>query len=456
MALRIHNTMGGEKQDFEPREPGRVGLYVCGVTVYDSCHVGHGRALVAFDVIARCLEMFGYELNYVRNITDIDDKIIERSRHLGCSWRDLTKRCSAQMREQCRQLGLREPDHEPLATSHIDDIIALIERLLNAGCAYRADNGDVYYSVASFADYGKLSGRDLSEQRAGVRVEVDAAKHDGADFALWKSAVAEVGWDSPWGRGRPGWHIECSAMAMRYLGESFDIHGGGADLIFPHHENEIAQSEAATCRPYAKYWLHAGAVRVDSEKMSKSVGNFVTLEEAIGDSPETLRYYLLSSHYRSPVEYDAQSLPQAKAALRRFYQALRAAPDQAALALDREEPGVARFFESLEDDFNAPAALAAMHDMARELNRCAESDKRRLAGLLRGMGAALNILGDDAEDFLRGAERVDDAEIEALVLERRRLRDAGDYDGADRIRNQLEAQGVILEDGGERTLWRRD
>ncbi len=465
MGLRIHDSMSRRTEEFRPLVPGRIGMYVCGITVYDYCHIGHARLLVAFDVVARYLRASGWQLEYVRNITDIDDKIIRRAAENAEPVDALTARMIEAMHADERALGNLAPDREPRATAHIDDILALVERLVASGHAYRAANGDVYYRVARFADYGKLSGRNPEELLAGARVEVDENKEDPRDFVLWKAAKpGEPAWDSPWGAGRPGWHIECSAMSMRCLGENFDIHGGGPDLIFPHHENEIAQSEAATGRCFANYWMHVGPLRVDDEKMSKSLGNFFTIRDVLQrHQPEVLRFLLLASHYRSPINYAESSLHSARQALERFYAALRGFGDVAALA-PRAMAGsehLERFCAAMDDDFNTPAALAVMHDLARELNAVTRggdaTHARTLAGQLRGLGAILGLLGDDPQAFRRGGEASgDDARIDALVAERSEAKRLRDFVRADAIRAQLQEQGIVLEDTRDGSIWRRE
>jgi cysteinyl-tRNA synthetase len=463
MALRIHNTLTRRVEDFVPLVPGRVGMYVCGITVYDYCHLGHARLLVCFDVIARYLRARGWAVDYVRNITDIDDKILRRAAENGEPFEAVTARFIDAMHDDERALGNLAPDHEPRATAHIGEILDITRRLVDAGYAYAAANGDVYYRVARFADYGKLSGRNPDELLAGARVEVDEAKEDPRDFVLWKAAKpGEPSWPSAWGPGRPGWHIECSAMSMKCLGETFDIHGGGPDLVFPHHENEIAQSEACTGREFARLWMHCGALRIDGEKMSKSLGNFFTIREVLAKyRAEAVRYLLIASHYRSPINYSEDSLKGAEAALERFYAALRdygevPALDAAALA---RAPRWERFVGAMDEDFNTPEALAVLFDLARELNTAARSDPqgaRALAAELKGLGAIFGILQDDPLHFRRGGgAEEDDAAIEALVAERSAAKQARDFARADAIRAQLAARGVVLEDTRNGTLWRR-
>lgn len=463
--LHIYDSLTRRKAPFTPIEPGKVRMYVCGMTVYDLCHLGHARVLVAFDVVYRYLKRSGYQVTYVRNITDIDDKIIRRAQQNGEPIDALTERFIAAMHEDAAALGILPPTDEPRATAHIPEILAMVERLIDKGHAYAADNGDVYFAVSSFPGYGKLSGKDPEGLRAGARVEVDEAKRDPLDFALWKGAKpGEPAWDSPWGRGRPGWHIECSAMSTCCLGNHFDIHGGGADLQFPHHENEIAQSEGATGEPFVEFWMHNGFVRVNEEKMSKSLGNFFTLREILTRyRPEEVRYFILTSHYRSPLNYDDEHLNNARAALTRLYTALRGLPPvaartplPAAAASFRE-----RFDAAMDDDFNTPEALAVLFDLAREVNRLRIDDAPAAAALgreLRGLGAVLGLLGQDADDYLRAGAGVGDptdAEIDALIRRRAEARKARDFAEADRIRDELQAAGILLEDGAGGTGWRR-
>jgi len=465
MALRIHNTLSRRVEDFVPLVPGHIGIYVCGMTVYDYCHLGHARLLVGFDAITRYLRFRGWEVRYVRNITDIDDKILARAAERNEPFTALTGRFIDAMHADERALGNLAPDLEPRATTHIDDIVALIATLVDKGFAYVAANGDVYYRVMRFPGYGKLSGKNPEELIAGARVEVGEQKEDPRDFALWKAAKpGEASWPSPWGEGRPGWHIECSAMSMRCLGETFDIHGGGPDLVFPHHENEIAQSEAATGQCFARYWMHVGPLRVDNEKMSKSLGNFFTIRDVLQQHhPEVVRYLLLSSHYRSAINYSAQSLQTAHAALSRFYASLRdfgevPPASQDALAAS---PYVARFIEAMDEDFNTPVALAAMYELVRELNAASRDDAPRAAALaaeLKALGRVLGILQEDPLSFRRGGETAaaEEAEIDALVAERLEARRRRDFARADEIRAVLARRGVVIEDTREGSVWRRD
>jgi cysteinyl-tRNA synthetase len=458
--LHVYNDLTRSKQPFEPLEPGRVSMYVCGMTVYDLCHLGHARVLVVFDVIARYLRALDYDVTYVRNITDIDDKIINRANERGEPFSDLTARFIHAMHEDAAALGVQPPDQEPRATEHLAEIVAMIERLIDRGHAYPADNGDVYYDVRSFPDYGRLSGKSIDDLQAGARVEPDDAKRAPLDFALWKAAKpGEPSWPSPWGDGRPGWHIECSAMSTEALGDSFDIHGGGADLTFPHHENEIAQSEGATGQPFVRYWLHNGFVRINDEKMSKSLGNFFTVREILQRyRPEEVRYFILTSQYRSPLNYGDEQLDNARAALTRFYTALRGLGVSEPA---KDQPAETKFHAAMEDDFNTPEALAAMFELVREINRVRADDPdlaAALGALLRRLGDLLGLLQDDPEQFLQGAgtnDQMDDESIEALIRQRIAAKQARDWSAADEIRDRLKNAGVILEDSPAGTTWRR-
>ncbi|MEH6467333.1 MAG: cysteine--tRNA ligase [Porticoccus sp.] len=469
MTLHIYNTLTRQKEVFKPINPGKISMYVCGITVYDYCHIGHARVLVAFDVITRFLRSQGWDVNYVRNITDIDDKILNRADENGELYSDLTQRMIDAMHEDEQELGILPPDIEPRATAHMDDILTMVQILVDNHYAYATDNGDVYYRISRFPEYGKLSNRNPDDLLAGARVEVGDIKKDPRDFALWKGAKpGEVSWESPWGPGRPGWHIECSAMSTCCLGDTFDIHGGGPDLPFPHHENEIAQSEAATGKKYVNYWMHAGAVRVDDEKMSKSLGNFFTIREVLKKyHPEVVRYFLLSSHYRSPISYSEDNLMEAKGGLERFYTALRpfASIPAASLGDLKGTEYYQRFVDSMNDDFNSREALAVMYDLVREINTVAKTDIKQaevLVAELKGMGAVLDILGTDPEAFMQGSSLIDsgnnlEAEhIEALIADRVAAKKARDFSRADEIRDELLSQGVVLEDSREGTTWRRE
>ena len=487
MALMIYNTLTRKKEKFKPIEPGKVRMYVCGMTVYDYCHLGHARVLVAFDVIVRYLRARNYDVKYVRNITDIDDKILKRAAEhpeLYKTYTDLTDKFIHEMHVDEAKLGVMRPDKEPRATQHIGDIITLIEKLVAKGYAYQADNGDVYYAVGKFEGYGKLSGKNPEELLAGARIEVDEAKRDPRDFALWKSAKAheEAVWNSPWGSGRPGWHIECSAMSGCCLGETFDIHGGGPDLKFPHHENEIAQSEAATGKPYVNYWMHAGAVRVDGEKMSKSLGNFFTIREILDQyDPEVVRFLLISSHYRSSIDYSQDSLQEARSGLDRLYTALRPYADVAAASPQQLESSeyYQRFVAAMDDDFNTREALAAMYELARAINSVSTREAgEQLAAQLKGLGAALGLLLQNPEEYWKkprsvtlsvdslvmttsiGSPTISNAlteeQIITLIEQRSESKLSKNFARADEIRKQLLEQGVVLEDGKDgKTIWRR-
>ncbi|MCH4562758.1 cysteine--tRNA ligase [Halomonas sp. EGI 63088] len=466
--MQIYNTLTRRKEAFTPIEPGRIRMYVCGMTVYDYCHLGHARVMVAFDVITRYLRWRGFDVTYVRNITDIDDKILRRADENGESIDSLTERMIAAMHEDEARLFVLRPDHEPRATGHIGEIVAMIETLIAKDYAYAAYNGDVYYRVRRFEGYGKLNNRDLDEMRAGARVEVDEHKEDPLDFVLWKAAKpGEASWPSPWGEGRPGWHIECSAMSTCCLGETFDIHGGGPDLTFPHHENEIAQSEAATGKPYVNTWMHAGAVRVDQEKMSKSLGNFFTIREVLEvHDPEVVRYLLVASHYRSPINYAPESLSEARKSLERFYNSLEGVSLEG-LALEdtaAAEDGVdgrfeARFTAAMDDDFNTAEALSVLFDLARELNRAkkeAPGQAPALAHELKRLGGVLGLLTQDPTAFLQagaGELPLSEDEIEARIAARAEAKKAKDFATADGIRDELAALGIILKDAREGTTW---
>lgn len=458
MALSIYNTLSKTKEVFTPLEGNKVRMYVCGMTVYDFCHLGHGRSMVAFDVITRWLRHSGYELTYVRNITDIDDKIINRANDNGEAFEALTERMIAAMHEDEARLNILKPNMEPRATEHIAGMHSMIQTLIDKGYAYAAGNGDVYYRVGKFVGYGKLSRRRIEDLRIGARIAPDEAKQDPLDFVLWKAAKpGEPSWPSPWGDGRPGWHIECSVMSTCCLGDTFDIHGGGNDLEFPHHENEIAQSEAATGKPYAKAWLHCGMITINGEKMSKSSGNFFTIREVLEKyHPEVVRYLLIGSHYRSPINYSEDNLREAKAALERFYNALKGLPAVAPAAAD---DFVARFTVAMDDDFNTAGACSVLFELAREVNRLRDTDlpaAAALAARLKSLAALLGVLQLEPDEFLRGdvGGRVDVQAIEALIEARLLARSNKDWAGSDQIRDQLAALGVVLEDSKGVTSWR--
>jgi cysteinyl-tRNA synthetase len=461
--LKIHNSLTGEKEEFKPLRPNEVRMYVCGMTNYDYIHVGHARMLTVFDLIQRYLRSLGYAVTYARNVTDIDDKIIERSAANGENWADLSRRFTAAMHEDCAILGLQAPDLEPRATEYIGPIIAMTQTLIDKGYAYAAVNGDVMYSVRKFPHYGRLSGKKIDDLRAGSRIQVDEAKLDPLDFVLWKQAKpGEPSWPSPWGEGRPGWHIECSAMSTKLLGGYFDIHGGGEDLKFPHHENEIAQSCAACDTPFVHVWMHNGFVRVNDEKMSKSLGNFFTVREVLKTlrDPEVLRFFLLSSHYRGPINYSSVQLAQADETLLGLYRALK---DAGASAQPVDAAWMERFRGAMDDDFNTPEALAAMQGVARELNQAkAAANLAKTVGAaatLRAMGAVLGVLQQDPDTYLKrsvGAKAMSDTDVEALLAARHAARAAKNFAESDRIREQLTAAGILLEDKpGGITQWRR-
>ncbi|WP_220718341.1 cysteine--tRNA ligase [Agarivorans litoreus] len=457
--LQIYNTLTRKKQAFKPLVEGKVGMYVCGVTIYDYCHIGHARTFVAFDTVARYLRWSGYELNFVRNITDVDDKIIKRAAENGESCDALTERFTKAMHADFDALNMLRPDIEPRVTTHMPEIIEVIEKLIANGHAYVADSGDVLFEVSTFADYGKLSLQNLEMLQAGARVEVEEDKRNPLDFVLWKSAKpGEPMWDSPWGKGRPGWHIECSAMNMKHLGDVFDIHGGGSDLAFPHHENEIAQSCCAHKTNYVNYWMHSGMVQVNKEKMSKSLGNFFTIKDVLEVyDPETVRYFLLSGHYRSQLNYSEDNLKQSRSALERLYTALRGielvAVDEQVAAAYREP-----FKAAMDDDFNTPEALPVLFELAKEINRVKESNAMlagQYASLLIELSAVLGILTQNVETFLQGEHDSEVAEIEALIAARNQARADKDWAAADIARNRLTEMGIVLEDGAAGTTWRK-
>ncbi len=459
MSLRIHNSLTREIAPFQPLEDGHVRMYVCGMTVYDLCHLGHARSMVAFDVVQRWLKASGYRVTYVRNITDIDDKIIRRALENGETVRGLTDRMIDALHQDADALGIERPTHEPRATDYVPQMLSMIGRLQDKGLAYQAGNGDVNYAVRKFDGYGKLSGKSLDELQAGERVAVDEGKQDPLDFVLWKSAKPsepeDAKWDSAYGRGRPGWHIECSAMGCSLLGESFDIHGGGADLTFPHHENEIAQSEGATGKPFAQVWMHNGFINVDNEKMSKSLGNFFTIRDVLkAFDAETVRFFVVRTHYRSPLNYSDVHLQDARGALRRLYTALDAVP-AADVTLDWANPYAARFKAAMDEDFGTPEAVAVLFELAGEVNRTRSGE---LAGLLKALGGVLGLLQQAPKAFLQGgaaAGGLDEAAIQAQIDARAGAKKARDFATADRIRAELAAQGIELKDGPQGTTWVR-
>ena len=454
MTLRIYNTLTRALEDFSPLEPGHVRMYVCGMTVYDLCHVGHARANVAFDVVQRWLKASGFRVTFVRNITDIDDKIIRRSVENGESVRSLTGRMIAEMYRDFDALGIERPTHDPRATDYVPQMLDIVRKLQDKGLAYRAESGDVNFAVRRFPGYGKLSGKSLDELHAGERVAVLEGKDDPLDFVLWKSAKpeepADAQWESDYGRGRPGWHIECSAMSCALLGNTFDIHGGGADLQFPHHENEIAQSEGANGVPLAKLWMHNGFVNIDNEKMSKSLGNFFTIREVLEKfDAETIRFFILRAHYRSPLNYSDVHLEDARGALRRLYTALDSVAP-AALQVDWNDPYAARFRVAMDNDFGTPDAVAVLFELAAEANRTRSAER---TGLLKALGATLGVLQGDPKAFLRAGAALDEATIQQKIEARAAAKKAKDFAEADRIRKELLEQGVVLKDSPTGTTW---
>jgi len=459
--LHIHNSLTKQKERFTPIEPGKVKLYVCGMTVYDFCHVGHARVMVVFDVVTRYLRASGYDVTYIRNITDIDDKIIARANENNETIQALTEQFITEMHRDADALGVERPTAEPKATEAISEMLAMIETLIDKGLAYAADNGDVYYDVSEFPDYGKLSGRNIEELRAGERVAVNESKQDPMDFVLWKGAKPEEpSWDSPWGKGRPGWHIECSAMSADSLGKQFDIHGGGQDLQFPHHENEIAQSEGAHGCQYVNYWMHNGFVRIADEKMSKSLGNFFTVREVLEQyDAEVVRYFILTSHYRSPLNYSEEQLDQAKNTLTKFYSALRYVEIDSALDWQQDTEFAQRFKTAMDDDFNTALALSVMSDVRQVLNKPQVQEKAEqknyYASLLVSFGRVLGLFQQTADTFLAGASDDDVTEIEDLINQRNQARVDKDWTKADQVRDKLTAMGIILEDAAGKTSWRR-
>ena len=467
--LSLYNTLTRSKQEFTPINPQQVRMYVCGMTVYDYCHLGHARVMIVFDLVARWLRELGYQLDYVRNITDIDDKIIARANERGISITELTDYYIQAMHEDAAALGVLPPDHEPRATQYIPQMIAMIEDIIANNKAYMADNGDVFYAVREYPQYGQLSGKSLDDLRAGERVDVDGHKRDPLDFVLWKSAKPhEPAWDSPWGRGRPGWHIECSAMSKALLGKNFDIHGGGADLQFPHHENEIAQSCGAEKKgcceehnhfaSHVKYWLHNGFIRVDNEKMSKSLGNFFTIREVLQKyDAEVVRFFILRAHYRSPLNYSDAHLNDAKGALTRLYTALKnTSAAEVAIYADLNDY-TRRFYAAMNDDFATVEAVAVLFELANEINKTHDAE---LAGCLKELAGLLGLLQRDPAAFLQGevgetVQGLDNATIEALIASRQQARAERNWAESDRIRDELTAAGIVLEDGASGTSWRR-
>ncbi len=457
--LKLYNSLTRQKEEFKPLQPGKIGMYVCGITIYDLCHIGHGRTFVAFDMIVRYLRYSGYEVNFQRNITDVDDKIIKRAAENNETCESLTGRLIGEMHRDFDALNMKRPDFEPRATQHMSEIIDMIEKLIENEHAYVSDNGDVLFIVSSFPEYGRLSGQNIEQLQAGARVEVEDTKRDPMDFVLWKmSKPGEPTWGSPWGPGRPGWHIECSAMNSKHLGQHFDIHGGGSDLQFPHHENEIAQSCCAHDTPYVNYWMHTGMVMIDKEKMSKSLNNFFTIRDVLKHyDATTIRYFLLSGHYRSQLNYSEDNLKQAKSALERLYTSLRGL-DLTVDAAGAEE-FVAKFKLAMDDDFNTPEAYSVLFEMVREINRLKGSNIKQASALgvkLKDLTEVLGLLEQDVDTFFKGEGNDDEvAQIEALIVERNRARAEKDWPAADVARDGLNTLGVILEDGPEGTTWRK-
>jgi cysteinyl-tRNA synthetase len=451
--LKIYNTLTRNKETFTPIQSNQVRMYVCGMTVYDYCHLGHARVMVVFDLVSRWFRTSDYAVTYVRNITDVDDKIINRANENNETIAELTQRFIDAMDEDAAKLGVIRPDNEPRATAHIDAMVEMIQTLVERGSAYTADNGDVFYAVRSFDGYGKLSGKSLDDLRAGERVEVDTFKRDPLDFVLWKSVKPnEPHWDSPWGAGRPGWHIECSAMSAKHLGEHFDIHGGGQDLQFPHHENEIAQSEAAHNCQMANYWMHNGFVRVDDEKMSKSLGNFFTIRTVLEQyDPEVVRFFILRAHYRSPLNYSDKHLDDAKAALTRLYNALRDV-ETTSDAIDWSHPEALRFKAAMDDDFNTPEAIAVLFDLANEVNT---NKATEAANLLKNLAGVIGLLAQGTDAFMQGEAANIVLDIDGLIKARIDAKAAKNYAEADRIRQELADSGIALEDTPQGTTWRK-
>jgi len=455
--MKIFNTLSGQKEEFRPIETNTVRMYICGMTVYDDTHIGHARTFLSFDLIVRYLRSIDYEVSYVRNITDVDDKIISRAKQLNLSPSELTQKYIDSMHEDFESLGMIKPDLEPRATDNISSIISLIETLIKKGHAYESES-DVYFSVESFDSYGKLSGRNLDDMLSGARVDIDLDKKNPSDFVLWKKDTEGLKWDSPWGPGRPGWHIECSAMSMDALGETFDIHGGGSDLKFPHHENEIAQSECVTGKEFAKLWMHTGSLRIDSEKMSKSLGNFITVKEALGsNSPEVLRFFLISSHYRSPLNYSNESIDEARNALDRLYNSIKDLNYKNADYIKSEFTD--RFHNAMKDDFNTPLAISILFEIAKEVNSFKKEEKNEeansLARELYNLSRIIGLLEEDPKKYFQTGISVSDEDIQNLISKRNQARLNKDFDLSDKIRDDLLDMGITLEDKDTGTIWRK-
>jgi cysteinyl-tRNA synthetase len=455
--VKIFNTLSGKKDEFEPLENNKVRMYVCGMTVYDDTHIGHARTFVSFDIIVRYLRSAGYEVQYIRNITDVDDKILERSKELGMTPFELSDKYIQSMNQDFSTLKMIEPDSEPRATDNIESIISLIKKLIEKEHAYVGDS-DVYFSTESFESYGKLSRRNLEDMLAGARVDVDPSKRNPADFVLWKKDTDGLKWDSPWGEGRPGWHIECSAMSMDALGETFDIHGGGSDLKFPHHENEIAQSECVTGKDFAKLWMHTGPLRIDKEKMSKSLKNFITIKDAVkNSSPEALRFFLISSHYRSPLNYSEEGIEEAKNSLDRLYNSLKDLEFQHLPLVESRYSQ--KFHNAMEDDFNSPAAISVLFEMARNINTCKKDndidEASKLSKELVTLSCSLGIIQDNPEEYFTDGIALTDQEVNVYITRRNQARAEKDFQLSDNIRDQLLEKGIALEDKASGTVWKK-
>jgi len=455
MTIKFYNSLTNQKEEFTPIRPGEVGMYVCGMTVYDNCHLGHARAMMAFDILVRYFQYQDYKVNFVRNITDIDDKIIERAADNKEPIEDLTNRTISSMHEDFARLGLELPATEPRATDHIAGMIEMISQLIEKGHAYHSEGGDVFFAVRTFAEYGKLSNKNIDDLNPGSRVAEDESKKDPLDFVLWKSTKPnEPSWDSPWGPGRPGWHIECSVMSFENLGQHFDIHGGGPDLLFPHHENEIAQSECASGHKFANYWLHSGLLKINGEKMSKSLGNFAMLKDLFKSyHPEVIRYYLISSHYRSSLNFDNESLDQARAALTRLYQALALSLDG---VMERHQDSIEEFAHSMNDDLNTPEALSILFGLAKLVNNSAsEKEQGMYVSTMKELSQVLGLLNETPEVFLQYGAGLTEEEISAQIQQRNEARNSKDFQKADQIRDDLAAQGILLDDSSKGTTWKK-
>jgi len=455
--LRIFNTLSGKKEAFKPIDENSVRMYICGMTVYDDTHIGHARTFLSFDLIVRYLRNIGFKVTYVRNITDVDDKIISRAKELNLDPTDLVQKYINSMQEDFESLGMINPDLEPRATENINSIISLIETLIDKGHAYEGDS-DVYFSVESFKSYGKLSGRNLEDMLAGARVDIDVDKKNPSDFVLWKKDTEGIKWDSPWGLGRPGWHIECSAMSIDALGETFDIHGGGSDLKFPHHENEIAQSECVTGKDFAKIWMHTGSLRIDKEKMSKSLGNFVTVKESLENhSPEVLRLFLISSHYRSPLNYSDESIEEAKSSLDRLYNSIEDLEYLSKESVKSEYSD--KFHNAMQDDFNTPSAISVLFEIARQVNSLKKDNEideaTKLASELYNLSSILGLLQQDPNDYFRDGINISESQIQSLIDKRNKARAEKDFTLSDKIRDDLLEMGIALEDRNNETVWRK-